>query len=123
MRLTPNQLKEIIQREYDLVLTEKRKRRGAVKSASYRGKNYTATHRALGELGFHVGKTGNWNGPRTRSALEKKFGRALTRLEKKNGIAPAAKLLMGAKVVGLSLINKMSWLETSPRKKKTDSQK
>jgi len=123
MRLTPDQLKEIIQREYDLVLTEKRKRSGAVKSAQYRGKNYTATHRALGELGFHVGKTGNWNGPRTRSALEKKFGRALTRLEKRKGIASAAKLLMGAKVVGLSLINKMSWLETSPKKKKTDSQK
>ena len=123
MGLTSDQLKEIIQREYDLVLTEKRKRRGTVKSAQYRGKNYTATHRALGELGFHLGKSGNWNGPRSRSVLEKKFGRALTRLEKKNGIKAAAKMLMDAKVVGLSLINKMSWLEASPRKKKSDSKK
>ena len=115
MRLTPDQLKEIIQREYDLVLTEKRKRRGATKSAQYRGKNYTATHRALGELGFHIGKSGNWNGPRSRSVLEKKFGRALTRLEKRHGIKVAAKMLMDAKVVGLSLINKMSWLDDRKR--------
>ena len=28
-----------------------------------------------------------------------------------------------AKIVGLSLINKVSWLETSPRKKKPDNKK
>jgi len=123
MRLTPDQLKEIIQREYDLVLTEKRKRRGAVKSTHHRGKNYTASHRDLERLGFRLGKSGNWSGPRSRSALEKKFSRALVELERKKGIRSAAKVLMDAKVVGLSLINKMSWLETSPRKKKSDSKK
>ena len=123
MRLTSDQLKEIIQKEHDLVLTEKRKRRGNVKSTNYRGKNYSATHRDLERLGFRPGKSGNWNGPRSRLALDKKFSRALVELEKKQGIKSAAKTLMDAKIVGLSLINKVSWLETSPRKKKPDNKK
>jgi len=124
MKLSPQQLKEIIQGEYTQVIEEKRKRhvsakgrrdmsraqKKLVEEVSYKGKRAKATHNTLAMLGIRQRESGAWSGPSKRSALERNFSRALDKMKDVEGIRNAASLLMDAKIVGLTLINKLNWM-------------
>jgi hypothetical protein len=123
MKLSAGQLKEIIESEVSQVLEEKRKRvsvkgrkdmsraqKKLVEEVSYKGKRARATNGILSMLGFRQRGNGSWSGPSKRLAMERNFSKALDRLKDAEGIRNAASLLMDAKIVGLSLINKLNWM-------------
>ena len=122
MKLSAQQLKEIIEGEFSQVLQERRHssvkarkdmsvaQKKQVEEVSYNGKRARATHATLAMLGFRQRDNGTWSSPSKRAALERNFSKALDELKDAEGIRNAAALLMDAKIVGLALTNHINWM-------------
>jgi len=101
---------------YERKRSKKKKKNGRrnIYSATYKDKTYRASPGALSMLGFRKRANNTWRGPDDRESLERRFGRAVKRLGDDQVINNPGALLMAAKIVGLSLMNRLVWMDISP---------
>lgn len=101
---------------YERKKSKKKKKNGrrAIYSAVYKDKTYRSSPGALAMLGFRKLANNTWRGPDDRESLERRFGRAVKKLGDDQVINNPGALLMAAKIVGLSLMNKLDWMDISP---------
>ncbi|MAE81105.1 MAG: hypothetical protein CMB80_00105 [Flammeovirgaceae bacterium] len=120
MKLTINELKQIVLEEYKNILEEKRDtetaraRKGRTIKATYKGKKYQAKEGTLSMLGFkNVG--GRWTGPAYPRTLEKKVKKAIKKLRDKEDIKNPGKLVNAAKIVGAMKAGRPELLDISAK--------